>query len=96
MVFLALSQGGQERDVLRYVQQVFTSALGDQDVLVHLAAAALRHPIAKLHHIGPFDGGDLRAVFGVVQMLFVGHVGQPGLEKHQGVFRALGVFCPKL
>ena len=96
MVFFALAQGREQGTGLRHLQQIFARALGNQDVFVGLPAAALGHPFAKLHHIGPLGGGYLWAVFGIKEVFFVGHIGQPFAQECQGRFGPFGVAGAKL
>ena len=49
--------------------------------IVHLAAAALGHPVDEIEHIRPAAGGEFFVVFALKQVLFVADVLEPVAQK---------------
>ena len=78
MVFFAFVQSREQGNGLCNFEQVFLLRCHRRaSGVFDLAATALRHPVAKLHHMCPARSGHLGAVFGIVKMFLVIDIFEP-------------------
>ena len=106
LIVAALGQADDHRDRLRDLEHAFLLALHAQPtvvladgacaVVVILAAAAPCDPVDEIEHVAPARGGELFAVFTVVQVTFVVDVFEPAGEQDFRVSGAGGLPCAVL
>ena len=106
LIVAALGQADDHRDRLRDLEHAFLLALHAQPtvvladgacaVVVILAAAAPCDPVDEIEHVAPARGGELFAVFTVVQVTLVVDVFEPAGEQDFRVSGAGGLPCAVL
>ena len=91
LLVTALGQADDDADALRHLEHALGIALLTGVVIAAHTSTALGDPVDKVQHVGPACGGDLGAVFTVMQVLLVGDVFQPTQQQHTRVVTARGV-----